>query len=317
MLECAGWSREITGSVYLHLGWSWGGGGGVFGFGRTFMTLLEVPDLDHANKFISGSIDRFSQCFVSFELLKTTSDFSTPVTVAIASTAASAPAQLMSGAAFLVGVALLVFGYKLLRPVNFFAGTYLGGTFALLMLNIFAPAFASCPIIVVATSASGLLLGVLCALKRTSVLVVLGLVVGEIIGDLFYKTMLARLAPEYVAFGCIGFFSVLTGVLAGNAGDFAWKVGCSFFGAYLVVANFLRLAVVPYAPDSVKFEGFLAFRPDVTQTIARASQYKDTILGSPYVYGPVVVLLLLTVAGAELQSRLSKAELRAKGEPML
>jgi hypothetical protein len=35
------------------------------------------------------------------------------------------------------------------------------------------------------------------------------------------------------------------------------------------------------------------------------------------VYGPVVVLLLLTVAGAELQSRLSKAELRAKGEPML
>ena len=309
MLEGAGWSREITGSVI--------GGGGVFGFGRTFMTLLEVPDLDHANKFISGSIDRFSQCFVSFELLKTTSDFSTPVTVAIASTAASAPAQLMSGAALLVGVALLVFGYKLLRPVNFFAGTYLGGTFALLMLNIFAPALASCPIIVMATSASGLLLGVLCALKRTSVLVVLGLVVGEIIGDLFYKTMLARLAPEYVAFGCIGFFSVLTGVLAGNAGDFAWKVGCSFFGAYLVVANFLRLAVVPYAPDSVKFEGFLAFRPDVTQTIARASQYQDTILGSPYVYGPVIVLLLLTVAGAELQSRLFKAELRAKGEPML
>ena len=299
------------------VGWSWGGGGGVFGFGRTFMTLLEVPDLDHANKFISGSIDRFSQCFVSFELLKTTSDFSTPVTVAIASTAASAPAQLMSGAALLVGVALLVFGYKLLRPVNFFAGTYLGGTFALLMLNIFAPAFASCPIIVVATSASGLLLGVLCALKRTSLLVVLGLVVGEIIGDLFYKTILARVAPEYVAFGCIGFFSVLTGVLAGNAGDFAWRVGCSFFGAYLVVANFLRLAVVPYAPDSVKFEGFLAFRPDVTQTIARASQYQDTILGSPYVYGPVIVLLLLTVAGAELQSRLFKAELRAKGEPML
>lgn len=283
--------------------------------------LLEIPDLEHANKFISGSMDRFSKCFVSFELLKTTSasvaDFSMPVAVAIASTTASAPAQLMSGAAFLVGVALLVFGYKLLRPVNFFAGTYLGGTFALLMLNIFAPALASCPIIVLATSASGLLLGVLCALKRTSVLVVLGLVVGEIIGDLFYKTMLARLAPEYVAFGCIGFFSVLTGVLAGNAGDFAWKVGCSFFGAYLVVANFLRLAVVPYAPDSVKFEGFLAFRPDVTQTIARASQYKDTILGSPYVYGPVVVLLLLTVAGAGLQSRLSKAELRAKGEPML
>ena len=223
----------------------------------------------------------------------------------------------MSGAALLVGVALLVFGYKLLRPVNFFAGTYLGGTFALLMLNIFAPAFASCPIIVVATSASGLLLGVLCALKRTSLLVVLGLVVGEIIGDLFYKTILARVAPEYVAFGCIGFFSVLTGVLAGNAGDFAWRVGCSFFGAYLVVANFLRLAVVPYAPDSVKFEGFLAFRPDVTQTIARASQYQDTILGSPYVYGPVIVLLLLTVAGAELQSRLFKAELRAKGEPML
>ena len=50
----------------------------------------------------------------------------------------------------------------------------------------------------------------LCALSRGSVLAVLGLVAGEIVGDVVYKSFLMPFgAPEYAAFFCIGFFAVL------------------------------------------------------------------------------------------------------------
>lgn len=270
----------------------------------------EIPDLATANAFVSGSFDKYTQCIVNYELLQTVSgtvtEFTSPATSTIMSTAASLPAQVLSTTMLLVGVALLVWGFRLLRPVNLLAGAYLGGTVALLMLNIFAGGLDSCPAIVSIATASGLLLGVLCALKRSSVLVVLGLVAGEIVGDLFYKTFLAAVSPEYVAFGCIGFFAVLLGVLAGHMGDLAFEAGSAFFGAYLVVSNALRLAM-PFVPNGVEFEGFLAFRPDVTQSIARAAEYQDTVFGSAYVYGPVLILLILTVGGTLLQIRLLKA----------
>jgi len=271
---------------------------------------LEVPDLATANAFITGSIDTYTQCVAGFELLQTVTStvggLSVPVTSAITGVTASLPAMVMSATMLGVGVALLAFGFKLLRPVNLIAGSYLGGTVALLFLSIFAPDLSDCPIIVAAATTSGLLLGVLCALKRASVLVVLGIIVGEIAGDLFYKTFLASVAPDYVAFGCIGFFATLSGVLAGHAGDFGFKACTAFFGAYLIVANFLRLAIVPFVPNGVKFEGFLAFQPDVTQAMARAGEYQATIFGSPYVYGPVIVLLALAAFGTQLQMRLLK-----------
>ena len=78
----------------------------------------------------------------------------------------------------------------------------------------------------------------------------LGLVAGEIVGDLFYKTFLASVFPDYVAFGCIGFFAVLLAAVAGNLGDFAWKLGCAFFGSYIALVSFIKLvsdpAVVAY-----------------------------------------------------------------------
>ena len=93
-----------------------------------------------------------------------------------------------------------------------------------------------------------LLLGVLCGMKRSSMLVVLGVILGEIVGDNFYKLFLAAYVPEYIAFGCIGFFSVLLAVLMGHVGDFAVKVACAFFGAYMVTCNLVKLALIPYVP---------------------------------------------------------------------
>ena len=280
-----------------------------------------MPDLQTANTFITGSYDKYTQCIVNFELLQTVtgvvSQYSEPATATISATAASLPAQVLSASSLALGVVVLVWGYKLLRPINFLAGAYLGGTVALLLLSIFAPALASCPAIVLVATVCGLLLGVICAYKRASVIVVLGLVVGEIVGDIFYKTFLASFAPEYVAFGCIGFFAVLAGVLAGHAGDFAWKLGCAFLGADLAVNNFIKLVLVPYVPDGVKFEAFLAFRPDVTQAVQRASEYQGTLFGSPYVYGPVLVLILLTAVGTWLQQGLLTAAQKADNERLI
>ena len=268
-----------------------------------------------------GSYDKYTQCVVNFQLLQAISgpvgELTAPVTKTIVSTAQSLPAQIMSAAAVLVGVLLLVYGYRLVRPVNFVAGAYLGSVGSLVLLNIFAPALASCPAIVSVATTCGLALGAACSLKREAVLVVLGVVAGDIIGDLFYKTFLATAFPEYVAFGCIGFFAVLAGVLAGHAGDFAWKLGCAFLGADLAVNNFIKLVLVPYVPDGVKFEAFLAFRPDVTQAVQRASEYQGTLFGSPYVYGPVLVLILLTAVGTWLQQGLLTAAQKADNERLI
>ena len=153
----------------------------------------------------------------------------------------SAPSQIVSALMLAAGVALLVWGYKLLRPVNFVTGAYLGGTISLLVLNIFTPALSNCPLIVACVCVAALFVGIVCACKRASMLVVLGITVGEIAGDLFFKTFLAALAPDYVAFGCIGFFAVLCGVFFGHAGDLAWKVGCAFLGGFLIVRNIIKL----------------------------------------------------------------------------
>ena len=259
-----------------------------------------------------GSYDKYTQCVVNFQLLQAISgpvgELTAPVTKTIVSTAQSLPAQIMSAAAVLVGVLLLVYGYRLVRPVNFVAGAYLGSVGSLVLLNIFAPALASCPAIVSVATTCGLALGAACSLKREAVLVVLGVVAGDIIGDLFYKTFLATAFPEYVAFGCIGFFAVLLGVAAANFGDSAFQLGCAFFGSYLAISGVIKLVLVPYVPGGVEFEGFLAFQPDVSQVIALGDRYRNTLLGSPYIYGPTLALLALTAFGTWLQSTLLKSD---------
>jgi len=271
---------------------------------------LEVPDLNTAHGFIVGAIDRYTTCIVGFEPLQSASETvrttSSPYVSTIVEASTTLPEQVLSAGALVLGTSLWVFGYKLVRPVNFCAGAYFGSTLALLLMKIFLPAVASCGIIVSVGTASGLIVGVLCALKRAAVLVVLGLVAGEIVGDLVYKSVLSQVAPEYVAFGCIGFFSVLIGALFGHVGDFAWKLGCAFFGAYIMIVSFLKLALIPYVPNGYQFQDFIAFQPDISLAASLGSEYASTILGSPYVYGPTIALLLLTTAGTWLQVRLLK-----------
>ena len=159
-------------------------------------------------------MDRFSQCLGSFGPVSTASAVVTEQASAAAGfvTAATAswPSQIFDASLLLLGLALLIFGYKMVRPLNFAAGAYFGGSVALLLLNIFAPTLTYCAAIVGAGVACGVLVGLLCAMKRGSVLAVLGLVAGEIVGDVVYKTLLLPLgAPEFAAFFSIGFFAVL------------------------------------------------------------------------------------------------------------
>lgn len=282
---------------------------------------LEVPDLSTAHQFIVGAVDRYTTCFGDFDPLQhvaaTVGSTSSPYVSMVMAASASLPSQVMSVVSLVLGGALWVFGYKLVRPVNFCAGAYLGSTLSLLLLKILAPTLTSCAVIVPVGTASGLLLGVLCALKRSAVLVVLGIVTGEIIGDLFYKTFLSAVAPEYIAFGCIGFFSVLVGVLFGHVGDFAWKLGCAFFGAYMMIASTMKLVLIPFVPNGYKFEDFLTFQPDIRQAASQTGDYASTIFGSPYMYGPTLLLLALTVVGTSLQVKLLKMARTASDQERL
>ena len=190
--------------------------------------------------------------------------------------------------------------YKLVRPVNFAAGAYLGWTSSLLLLTIFAPTLSSCPAILAVGTCSAVLVGLLCAMNRASVMAVLGVVAGEMLGDVFFKTFLASIAPEYIAFGCIGFFAVLLAVLSAYAGDFAFQCFCAFFGSYLAVCNFTKLVLVPYAPNGEQFLPFLSYKPELTQVMVSGK----AIVGSPYLYGPVLVVAALTAFGTWAQVKL-------------
>jgi len=175
---------------------------------------------------------------------------------------------------------------------------------SLLLLKIFAPALTGCAVIVPVATVCGLTVGVLCALKREAVLVVLGLVAGEIVGDIFYKFLLSSITPEYVVFGCIGFFAVLMAALFGHIGDFAWKLGCAFFGAYLIIVSILKLVFIPYVPNGFKFNDFITFQPDFLSR--KGGESASTILGSPFMWGPTIALVGLTIGGTWLQVRLLK-----------
>ena len=269
--------------------------------------MQTVPDINTANAFLAASFSEYQVCLTTYGV-STAVDKATDVFGLAASATQSLPAQALSAVTLLLGLALCFYGYALVRPANLAIGAYLGGTVALMLLNIFAPTLSSCVVTVAFASAAGLITGLLCAAKRPSVMAMLGLVIGEIVGDLFYKTFLAAVAPEYVAFGCIGFFSVLLAVLAANLGDFAWKVGCAFFGAYLALSHLLKLVVVPYVPNGAQFLAFLAYKPDVARFLAaEGAADRQALIGSPYVYGPVLALALLTAAGTATQVALLRA----------
>ena len=127
-----------------------------------------MPDLQTANRFISGSYDKYTTCISSYEIVTTaTSAVSTQAGAAtglVTQFVGSLPQQVMSGLTLAVGLVLMVYGYKLVRPVNFAAGAYLGWTASLILLTIFAPTLASCPAVLAVGTCSGLLVGLLLGL---------------------------------------------------------------------------------------------------------------------------------------------------------
>lgn len=263
-----------------------------------------MPDLQTANAFIAGSYERYTSCISSYEIVtqasSAVSSQAGAASGAVVQFAGSLPTQVFSFLTLAAGLVLMIYGYKLVRPVNFAAGAYLGWTSSLLLLTIFAPTLSSCPAILAVGTCSAVLVGLLCAMNRASVMAVLGVVAGEMLGDVFFKTFLASIAPEYIAFGCIGFFAVLLAVLSAYAGDFAFQCFCAFFGSYLAVCNFTKLVLVPYAPNGEQFLPFLSYKPELTQVMVSGK----AIVGSPYLYGPVLVVAALTAFGTWAQVKL-------------
>lgn len=278
---------------------------------------VTVPDLGTANAYVQGSVDKYAACFNSYAVLSTAYTTVSGTVGGAYGTALGAttswPSQVMGALMLAAGVALMLYGYKLVRPVNFAAGAYLGFTGSLILLQIFASAIDSCYVTMGVASVCALLLGLACALKRSSVLVVLGIVLGEIVGDNFYKLFLAAYLPEYVAFGCIGFFATLLAVVLGRVGDFSVKVACAFFGSYLVTCQLIKLVLMPYVPGGAGFAAFLTYKPDVAKAIVLSSEVITPLIGSYYVYGPVILLAVLTVIGTSVQVSLLRS---AQGKDM-
>ena len=105
-------------------------------------------------------------------------------------------------------------------------------------------------------------------------------------------------------------------VLVGQVGDLAVKVACAFFGAYLLVTNALKLASpyvpAPYGPALLAFN---AFKPALSSALAPSTL--NTVVGSPYIYGPALALALLTAVGTITQVRLLKAAQTSDMESLL
>jgi hypothetical protein len=93
-----------------------------------------------------------------------------------------------------------------------------------------------------------------------------------------------------------------------HVGDFLVKVATAFFGAYLITCNILKLIVVPFVPTGAEFAVFLSYKPDLTKALLLDSSVTGPLIGSPYVYGPVLFLALLTAIGATVQVKTLKKE---------
>ena len=95
-------------------------------------------------------------------------------------------------------------------------------------------------------------------------------------------------------------------MLVANVGDFAVKLSCAFFGAYLSLISALKL-VAPLCPPPYDSSllAFLTFKPSLTAALS--SSTLDSLTGSPFVYGPALALVLLTALGTYTQMRLLRA----------
>jgi len=217
---------------------------------------------------------------------------------------ASWPPQVFFALAILTGALLLLAGFALIRPINFCVGCYIGGSLAILALTLFAPPDTECGIIIGVPLVSALLAGALFAWKRGSMFAVMGLIAGELVGRVFFHVTLARLhAPEYIAFACVGFFAVVLSCFFFYVGDGIWICACSFTGAYIAVANFLQLLVVPFFPN-LHLDHFIDLQwPEITKL--SDAEYRGYMVryftSEPAIFVPLLVVCLLGAFGAYFQ----------------
>jgi len=208
------------------------------------------------------------------------------------------------------GLVLLTVGFMLVRPINFFVGAYIGGSISLLLLTLFAPATTTCLTIVGVPGGFALVIGALCAWKRGSMFALIGLVIGEIVGRLFYNLTLKQIgAPEYLAFSCIGFFAVVIACTMFYMGDLTWIFGCSLAGAYFLVSRTLQLALLPFFPEA-GFDRFVSFEwPDVTRLHDGfyMAHYAAYLTADAVIYVPLALMLVLAFLGTWLQFKLLAA----------
>jgi len=271
-----------------------------------------VPiDISSATAVVTGAYGKFARCALTY-------DFVSVVTYAIigeeeelqaslVASMASWPPQLFGMLWLLVGAALLFVGFALIRPINFVTGTYISSSIVILLLTLFAPSTTTCGTIVWMPVVVGLSFGALCAWKRGSMFAVIGLIVGEIVGRLFYNlTLGAWGAPDYLAYSCIGFFSVVFSCMLFYVGDFTWTVACAVGGAFLVIQSLITLVVLPISPESALIH-FVEFQwPDITElgNSYYNHEYLSYLTGDAGVYMPWIITLILAGFGMQVQVKL-------------
>lgn len=207
----------------------------------------------------------------------------------------------MSTAVLGLGILLVLFGYTLARPASLAAGGYLGGTVALLMLGIFAPAIEGCATILSVAGMGALIFGLICTLNRSVLLAVLGLIAGELIGRLLYKTVLQDLGvPVSGGYFFLGFFALLAAVLATQVGCLFVTICTALLGSYLCVGVLTEMVLVPYVDQG--YLEFLVFSP-LGMSLESMDRDIEQLSATHYLYVPLIAVLLLALFGSATQWR--------------
>ena len=174
---------------------------------------LHPLDLDSASEVVSQAHSQFITCAMSFGPVAQTAALIIGKHEEVRSHSQTWGQEVWDGLLVAAGLVILFFGFASVRPVNFAFGTYLGGSLSLLLMTLFGPLQADCAFVFGVPLMSALASGLLFVWKESSMFAVFGLFAGELAGRLVFDFLLAPTgAPDYLAYSCIGFFSVVVRV---------------------------------------------------------------------------------------------------------
>ena len=66
----------------------------------------------------------------------------------------------------------------------------------------------------------------------------------------------------------------------------------------------LKLVLIPLVPGGAEFVAFLSYKPALAKALTLSSEVTGPLIASPYVYGPVALVLALTAFGTQTQLNL-------------